>query len=225
MCPGSRAVQDRLAFLLMGKMLRFVFGVAAVGTVTSTVYCGMVVVAAARFGLRKRREARVPSDFFPPVSMLKPLHGTEPGMERNLETFFEQDYPEFELLFCARHASDEGLELARRVGERYPGVKARYETCGEPMPRFHNAKVYSLAKLDAVAAYDEYVTSDADVRVIFFYFFGLVLYLLDPDVGLCVGRASRTSAGSVNWYSFMPTTLCSDGDWPSRGRRCVCRPM
>ena len=189
----------------MGKMLRVVCGVAVLGTVTSTVYCGMVVVAAVRFGLRKRREARMPSDFLPPVSMLKPLHGTEPGMERNLETFFEQDYPEFELLFCARHETDEGLQLARRVGARYPGVKAQYVTCGEPMPRFHNAKVFSLAKLDSVAAYDDFVTSDADVRVTPEYLRRTVLNLRDPRVGLawCVyigtshpgaGFASRLDA-------------------------------
>ncbi len=136
----------------MSVALRVLFYTALVGSVTSSIYCGMVMAAAVRFGLRKRRDERAPADFLPPVSMLKPLHGTEPGMERNLETFFEQEYPgEFELLFCARHETDEGLQLARRVGERYPQVEAQYVTCGEPMPKFHNAKVYSLAKLDSVA--------------------------------------------------------------------------
>lgn len=168
----------------MSKISRSLFWVGAVGTVTSTVYCGMVLAAAVRFGLRKRREARISADFLPPLSVLKPLHGTEPGMERNLETFFEQDYPDFELLFCARHETDEGLQLARRVGARYPGVKARYVTCGEPQPRFHNAKVYSLAKMDSVAAHDDYVTSDADVRVGPNYLRRMVLNLRDPEVGL-----------------------------------------
>src|SRR5665213_4026722 len=114
--------------------------VAATGSVTSSIYCGMVVVAAVRFGLRRRREERGAQDFLPSVSMLKPLHGTELGMERNLETFFEQDYPApYELLFCARQETDEGLILARRVGARYPHVEARYITCGEPRPKFHNA--------------------------------------------------------------------------------------
>ncbi len=165
-------------------MLHVLFWVAAVGSVTSSIYCGMVLVAAARFGLRKRREQSAAMDFLPPVSMLKPLHGTEPGMERNLESFFEQDYPDFELLFCARFDSDEGLQLARRVGERYPQVKARYETCGEPIPKFHNAKVYSLAKLDSVAKNDLYVTSDADVRVEPDYLKRMVQTLKDPHVGL-----------------------------------------
>jgi len=168
----------------MYLFLHILFWVAAIGSVTSSIYCGMVLVAAARFGLRKRREQRAPTDFLPAISVLKPLHGTEPGMERNLESFFEQDYPDFELLFCARFDSDEGLQLARRVGERYPQVRARYETCGEPIPKFHNAKVFSLAKLDSVAKNDLYVTSDADVRVEQDYLRRMVQTLKDPHVGL-----------------------------------------
>jgi ceramide glucosyltransferase len=168
----------------MRVVVHVLFWIAAVGSVTSSIYCGMVVVAALRFGLRRRREERVATDFLPSVSMLKPLHGTEPGMERNLETFFEQDYPNFELLFCARQETDEGLQLARRVGARYPHVDARFVTCGEPMPKFHNAKVYSLAKLDSVAKNDLFVTSDADVRVERDYLRRMVQTLKNPHIGL-----------------------------------------
>ena len=189
----------------MHIFLRILFYVALVGSITSSIYCGMVLVAAARFGLRRRREQSATADFLPPVSVLKPLHGTEPGMERNLETFFEQEYPEFELLFCARQETDEGLQLARKVAERYPGVDAKFVTCGEPMPKFHNAKVYSLAKLDSVAKHDDYITSDADVRVEPHYLQRMVQTLKDPHVGLasCVylgtahegaGLASRLDA-------------------------------
>jgi len=105
-------------------------------------------------------------------------------MERNLETFFEQRYPDFELLFCARHETDEGLRLAQEVGTRYPHVDAKFLTCGEPKPKFHNAKVYSLAKLDSVARNDHYITSDADVRVEPDYLVRMVQNLKDPHVGL-----------------------------------------
>ena len=169
----------------MGVLIRVVFWVAAVGSVTSSIYCGMVLAAAARFGLRKRLEQSAAADFLPSVSMLKPLHGTEPGMEKNIESFFKQEYPgEFELLFCARFDTDEGLKLARTVGQRYPKVNAKYETCGEPRPEFHNAKVFSLAKLDSVARNDLYVTSDADVRVEKDYLLRMVQTLKDPHVGL-----------------------------------------
>jgi ceramide glucosyltransferase len=187
----------------MRILLDILFWVAAVGSVTSSIYCGMVLVAAFRFGLRRLRELRAADEFLPPVSVLKPLHGTEPGMERNLETFFEQDYPEFELLFCARFDTDEGLKLARKVGERYPHVNAKYVTCGEPRPKFHNAKVYSLAKLDSVAKYDNYITADADVRVEKDYLRRMVQNLKDPHVGLAscvylgtaVGYDAKKGAG------------------------------
>ncbi len=168
----------------MKVLFHILFWVAAVGSVTSTIYCFMVLAAATRFGLIKRREQNEAIDYLPPISVLKPLHGTEDGMERNLETFFEQDYPEFELLFCARHATDEGLLLAERVGQRYPQVPAKYMTCGEPMPKFHNAKVYSLAKLDSVARYDTYITADADVRVGKDYLQRMVQTLKDPKIAI-----------------------------------------
>jgi len=168
----------------MTVVLHILFWVAVVGSVTSSIYCGMVIVAAARFGIRRRREQNAAPDFLPPLSVLKPLHGTEPGMERNLETFFEQQYPDFELLFCARQETDEGLQLARKVAERYPQVDARFVTCGEPMPKFHNAKVFSLAKLDSIAKHDDYITSDADVRVEPDYLARMVQNLKDPHVGL-----------------------------------------
>jgi ceramide glucosyltransferase len=168
----------------MTVVLHILFWVAAIGSVTSSIYCGMVIVAAVRFGVRRRREISAAPDFLPPLSVLKPLHGTEPGMERNLETFFEQQYPDFELLFCARQETDEGLQLARRVAARYPQVDARFTTCGEPMPKFHNAKVFSLAKLDSIAKHDDYITSDADVRVEPDYLARMVQNLKDPHVGL-----------------------------------------
>jgi len=165
--------------------LHVLFYVALAGSVTSSIYCGMVIAAALRFGLRKRRDDRADADFTPPLSVLKPLHGTEPGMERNLETFFEQEYPaEFELLFCARHESDAGLQLARAVGARYPHVDAKYVTCGEPMPKFHNAKVYSLEKLDSIARHELLITSDADVRVERDYLLRMVQNLKDAKLGI-----------------------------------------
>ncbi len=168
----------------MPLVLHLLFWIALLGTVTSGIYCGMVLAATLRFGRRKRQEASRAADFLPPLSVLKPLHGTEPGMERNLESFFEQQYPNFELLFCARQESDAGLLLARAVAARYPHVTARFVTCGEPVPEFHNAKVFSLETLDSIAANDLFVTSDADVRVAPDYLQRMAGYLRDPHTGL-----------------------------------------
>jgi ceramide glucosyltransferase len=156
--------------------------VAVVGTVTSTIYCGMVLVGAARYALRKRREDHQPIDFLPPLSVLKPLHGTEPGLEENLRRFFQQDYPEYELLFCARREEDAGLLMAQAVAAEFPHVHARFLTCGEP--RFPNAKMWSLTAMARAAKYETLVTSDADARIAPDGLKRLVQALADEKVGL-----------------------------------------
>ena len=83
------------------------------GLLTSGIYGAMVLAAAARF---RRCGRSLPSpSFAPPVSLLKPLHGAEPGLEAHLGTFFEQNYPAYEILFCARHVDDAGLAVAPRL--------------------------------------------------------------------------------------------------------------
>src|ERR1700743_2824394 len=98
-----------------------VIGIA--GMVTSTVYAFLVAAGAVR--LRKRRRARGVGGFLPPVSLLKPLHGSEPDLEQHLQSFFEQDYPQFEVLFCARTEQDAGLAIARKVAARFPAIPCR----------------------------------------------------------------------------------------------------
>ena len=178
----------------MNLILRTVFWAALAGTVTSTIYCGMVLVGALRFGLRKRREEREPVDFHPPISVLKPLHGTEPGLEENLRGFFTQDYPEFELLFCARNDKDAGLQIAKRIAAEYPEVRARFLTCGEP--QYPNAKMWSMAAMCEAATHEMLVTSDADARVGPDYFRCMARELARPgsELASCL-YVGRTSGG------------------------------
>lgn len=186
--------------MLHRGLRRALFWSAAAGTVTSTIYCGMVLVGAVRFAWRKRREDRMPATFLPPVSVLKPLHGTEPGLEENLRRFFEQDYPEFELLFCARHATDTGLQLAERIARQYPSVNARFLTCGEP--GYPNPKMWSLAALARAAAHETLVTSDADARVEPDYLRRCVQVLADGGTELAsclyVGRTTGGLAAQLD---------------------------
>jgi ceramide glucosyltransferase len=184
----------------MSLLSRILFYAALAGTVTSGIYCGMVLAGAVRFARRKRREEQTPQDFLPPVSVLKPLHGTEPDLEENLRRFFDLDYPEYEVLFCARHEGDEGLQMARRIAAEHPGVRTRFLTCGEP--RFPNAKMWSMAMLAEAAAYDTLVTSDADARVSRDYLRRAVQELADPRMELAsclyVGRTSGGLAAQLD---------------------------
>jgi ceramide glucosyltransferase len=175
-------------------LLRIIFYCALAGTVTSAIYCGMVLVGAARFARRKRREEQRPAEYLPPVSVLKPLHGAEPDLEENLRGFFALDYPEYELLFCARHADDAGLQMARRIAAQHPEVRARFLTCGEP--QFPNAKMWSMAALAQAASYEALVTSDADARVSPDYLRRMAQELADPkrELASCL-YVGRTTGG------------------------------
>ena len=80
-------------------MIKILLGVGLLGLLTSSAFSGLVIAGLWRF-LARRRAAR--PAFLPPVSLFKPLYGAEPNLEAHLETFFQQDYPEFEIIFGAR---------------------------------------------------------------------------------------------------------------------------
>src|ERR1700676_5014632 len=165
-------------------MLYALLALAVFGLITSTVFTVMVLSAVPGY-LRERRAAYAkldhPPGFTPPLSLLKPLHGAEPGLEAHLVTFFEQDYPVYEILFCTRTADDPGLAIARRVAARYPQTSAKFFSTGEPP--YINAKVRSMEIMEEAAAYDILVISDSDVRVTPDYLRALALSFADTRVG------------------------------------------
>jgi ceramide glucosyltransferase len=165
-------------------MLYALLALAVFGLITSTVFTGMALWAVPGY-LRERRAAFAkldhPPGFTPPLSLLKPLHGAEPGLVEHLATFFEQDYPRYEILFCARAADDPGLETARRVAARYPQIAVRFFSTGEPP--YINAKVRSMELMETEAAYDILVISDSDVRVAPDYLRSVALPFADLRVG------------------------------------------
>ena len=133
--------------------------------------------------------------FEPPVSLLKPLHGTEPGLEAHLATFFQQKYPTYEILFCARQPDDAGLVAARKVAAQFPNVPVQFLSSGEPT--VPNAKILSLEKMAEAAKYDLLIISDSDVRVDSNYVRDVVAPFADAAVGAvtCLYRGVAAQGG------------------------------
>ena len=165
----------------LGMMfLKLLLQVAAAGLVTSTGYLLLVIIASAGFR-RNQRRAPDGDTTLPPVTLLKPVCGMEPDLEANLTSFFEQQYPNFEIIFGARHSDDPALEVARRISSKYPSVPVKIVATGEPLRP--NAKVCSLVKMYAHAAYDYLIVSDSDVHVDPQYIAEVVRPLLHPVTG------------------------------------------
>ena len=200
---ARRRISKLTSIAIIHDVLGGVLGVSLFGLLTSTVYSGLVVAGVRRFlqpsscGCTASRGLGEACGVPPPVSILKPVHGAEPGLEAHLESFFRQDYADYEILFCARTRDNAGLQVARRVAARYPAVKVCFLTSGEPV--YANAKVASLAVMAKAAANDLLVISDSDVSVQPHYLREVVAPFTDPMVGAvtCLYRGTVPSVANA----------------------------
>jgi ceramide glucosyltransferase len=169
---------------------------AILGTASSTIYLLMVLVGAFRFHQEaKSARKRVLSlqSALPPVTIFKPVHGMELRLEENLESFFQQDYPNFEIIIGARDAENAALRVAQAVAKKYPHVPSRIIISGPPA--LPNAKVFSLSKMISTSSNDFFVISDSDVKVGRDFLRNVIPPLLDPAIGLVTCLYKGVPAG------------------------------
>jgi ceramide glucosyltransferase len=166
--------------------------VAALVMAGSLIYCVLVIVAARSYLAQKTPS----SGPLAPISVLKPLAGVDQGLENNLRSFFEQDHPEFEILFAVREASDPAIDVVKALQREYPARAARLIVTGQPP--YPNAKVYSLDQMLAEAKYDLLVMSDSDIRVVPSFLRSIALEFADPRVALAT-CPYRAIAGDSSW--------------------------
>src|ERR1700685_853731 len=178
----------------MWLILYFALAVAVAGTLSSAVFLGLALVGTIRFHTDARRQLRsIPDDaHLPPVSVLKPVHGLEAQLEKNIESFFHQNYPNYEILFAADEPDDPALTVVREVCARYPHIRSRVLVTGAPWP---NPVVHSFHCLSQAAQHDILVTTDSDVEVSSNYLREIVPAMLDPKVGMltCVYRGKNAA--------------------------------
>src|SRR5437868_4085139 len=133
----------------MDLVWRALLILALVGSFTSTIYLIMTLAATLRY-LRRARAAQAaarstPETSLPPVTILKPVHGMEEQLAANLESFFQQDYPRYEVIFGVRDLENPAAKVAEEVRARYPHVPSQIVISGAP--QWPSAKVFSLDKM------------------------------------------------------------------------------
>lgn len=170
--------------------------IAIIGSISSTVVLVLAILGAIKFrrnAVREREVVEKLSFDLPPVSVLKPVHGKEARMKENIESFFRQNYPKYEILFAADEANDSALPIIREISERYPHIPCQILLTGQPP--WPNAPNYKFHRLTEVASCDILVTSDSDVEVNADYLRDVVPPLLDPKVGALTTIFRGKSAG------------------------------
>ena len=169
--------------------------VAVAGTLSSWVFLAMAVLGAVKFhraAAAQRRQAQsIPESSMPPVTLLKPVHGLESNLKENIESFFNLDYPAYEIIFGADVEDNPALAVVREICARYPQIPTHIVITGSPP--WPNPPAYAFFCIAKHAKNEILVTSDSDVFVQPSYLREVVPPLLDPNNGMltCVYRGKN----------------------------------
>ena len=187
---------------------------------------GLVVVLAGILAVR--RFATLPAAAplaRPPITILRPLCGAEPGLDEALDKLAAQSYPDFQIVLGIQDADDPAHDAARRFARRH----ADREIVVVVDSALHgvNRKISNLINMLPQARHDLLVFSDSDLHVAPDYLDHLAAALETPRTGLattpCVSRcgqpdARRTAARRLAClhmrHSFLPGALL--GHWSGR---------
>lgn len=176
----------------------------AVIWVTASVFLAIGVV----YTIWRAVFSRVPTlAALPPVSVLKPLCGVDPGLFLNLASFLKQDYPEYEVIFCVESGQDPALRVLDQLAAKYPDRPFSLVLGSSEIGP--NPKVANLHRAWPRAKYDTILCSDSNVRVEADYLRTLVPMLYRPGVGIvtaaveCVGAENFGAAvEEAMWNTF-----------------------
>lgn len=137
-----------------------------------------------------------PDFVWPPVTVLKPIHGLEKDLRANLESICRQNYPDYQVILSVQRTHDPALPLLQEIAEEFgPERVSVVAVESEPVV---NGKVQNLINAIGVARHDVLIISDSDVQVQPDYLKAIVAPLKDPNVG-CACTFYR-ACGAERWF-------------------------
>jgi ceramide glucosyltransferase len=193
-------------------------GAAIVCYAIAAIGCVYALVAAWSVHSFLRSAPTASAEHHPAVTILKPLHGLEPGLYDNLAGFCAQDYAgPIQIVFGVDSAADPAVTVVDRLIADFADRDLALSING----RRHgsNAKVSNLINMAAHARHDVLVLSDSDIVVDRDYLNRIIAALERPGVGLVTslyrGEAAgeeaprlwaRLAAAAID-YHFLPGVL------------------
>ena len=174
-------------------MLQIVLGL---GLISLLVLC--VAYQSVAFKLRSPNKSKKNSRkwVLPPVTVLKPLKGDEPGLEQNLRAILEQRHPNFEVIFGAEDPFDPGLAVARLLCRQFPHISTQIIGGGAPREGA-NPKVRILSGMVQFASHEWVLISDSNVRPKPDYLAEMCRVQLEEEADLVHTLLSGTSGESL----------------------------
>jgi ceramide glucosyltransferase len=197
-------------------VLRIVQIIAVVGVASSSIYYLVCIWSAGKF-LRERKaeEGARPPSALPPISILKPLKGTDPEIYESFRSHCLLDYPEYEIIFGVSDANDPAVESVKALQREFPNRRIQLVVSEKILGA--NVKVSNLAQMLTEARYGLLIVNDSDIRVEPDYLHSVTAALSDPQVGMvtCLYRGvagptlgSRIEALGIS-TDFCPSVLAA----------------
>jgi ceramide glucosyltransferase len=122
-----------------------------------------------------------PTEYAPPVSILKPVRGLDRHSPEYFASFCQQDYPEYEIVFGVADTGDPAIPAIRQLAAAHPERSIRL-IVGAPEVGA-SSKVNKLCCLAREARHDLLVISDSDIAVPPSYLRSVAAPFRDPQVG------------------------------------------
>src|SRR3954468_829819 len=166
---------------MMHALIRAFLFLALAGCVSSAVYYFICLWTAAAF-LQRRSSQTPQTNSFPPVSILKPLKGTDPEIYESFRSHCLQDYSEYEIIFGISDPADPAVATVEWLQRDFPDSNIRLVVCPEILGP--NVKVSNLEQMVQSARYDYLIVNDSDIRVEPDYLQRVISPLADPHVGM-----------------------------------------
>ena len=199
---------------MMHFILTAVQIISAAGIVSSSLYYLLCISSAAGFLRQRKREQQnaqiQPIDSLPPISILKPLKGTDPEIYESFRSHCLQDYPEYEIIFGVSDPNDSAIESVHALQREFPDRKIRLIVCSKILGA--NVKVSNLVQMLPEARYSCLIVNDSDIRVEPDYLRRVTAPLADPRVGMvtCLYRGvSSATLGSRLEALGISTDFCA----------------
>lgn len=120
--------------------------------------------------------------FAPPVSILKPLRGTDPHIYECFRSHCLQDYPQFEIIFGVDDPQDPVVADVERLKQEFPGVSIRMVVCSQRLGP--NTKVSNLIQMQLMARHPYLLVNDSDIHVPTDYLRRVMEHFRRPRVGV-----------------------------------------
>ncbi len=164
-------------------ILRIFQVVAVLGCLSSCAYYILCLWSVRVFLREKKADEGVRAgQYLPPVSILKPLKGTDSDIYESFRSHCLQNYPEYEIIFGVSDPDDSAVASVRQLQREFPERSIRLVVC--PNKLGANVKVSNLEQMLPSVRHQHLLVNDSDIRVEPEYLRTVMAPLKDEGVGM-----------------------------------------